>query len=111
LETLAAMTGLNIQSIFIRKYISSALNIIIHLSRLVDGNRKIVSFQEVAGMEGDAIILQEIFSFEQTGLDEEGKVKGKFRARGYRPKFADKFRALNIPIPYDLFDTDKVHEI
>jgi len=111
LETLAAMTGLNIQSIFIRKYISSALNIIIHLARLVDGNRKIVSFQEVAGMEGDTVILQEIFSFEQTGLDEEGKVKGKFRARGYRPKFADKFRALNIPIPYDLFDIDKVHEI
>jgi len=111
LETLAAMTGLNIASIFIRKYISSALNIIIHLARLVDGNRKIVSFQEVAGMEGDTIILQEIFSFEQTGLDQEGKVKGKFRARGYRPKFADKFRALNIPIPYDLFDTDKVHEI
>ena len=111
LETLAAMTGLNIQSIFIRKYISSALNIIVHLARLVDGNRKITSFQEIAGMEGDTIILQEIFSFEQTGLDEEGKVKGRFRARGYRPKFADKFRALNIPIPYDLFDTDKVHEI
>jgi len=111
LETLAAMTGLNIQSVFIRKYISSALNIIIHLARLVDGNRKITSFQEISGMEGDTIILQEIFSFEQTGLDEEGKVKGRFRARGYRPKFADKFRALNIPIPYDLFDTDKVHEI
>lgn len=114
LETLAAMTGLNIQSIFIRKYISSALNIIVHLARLVDGNRKITSFQEIAGMEGDTIILQEIFSFEQTGLDEEGKVgkvKGRFRARGYRPKFADKFRALNIPIPYDLFDTDKVYEI
>jgi pilus assembly protein CpaF len=111
LETLAAMTGLNIQSIFIRKYISSALNIIVHLARLVDGTRKIVSFQEISGMEGDTIILQEIFSFEQTGLDEEGKVRGRFRARGYRPKFADKFRALNIPIPYDLFDTDKVHEI
>jgi pilus assembly protein CpaF len=111
LETLAAMTGLNIQSVFIRKYISSALNIIIHLARLVDGNRKVTSFQEISGMEGDTIILQEIFSFEQTGLDEEGKVKGRFRARGYRPKFADKFRALNIPIPYDLFDTDKVHEI
>ncbi|MGQ9646625.1 MAG: CpaF family protein [Thermodesulfobacteriota bacterium] len=111
LETLAAMTGLNIQSIFIRKYISSALNIIIHLARLVDGSRRVISFQEIVGMESDTILLQEIFSFEQTGLDEEGRVKGRFRARGYRPKFIDKFRALNIPIPYDLFDTDKVHEV
>ena len=111
LETLAAMTGLNIQSIFIRKYISSALNIIIHLARLVDGSRKIMSFQEISGMEGDAIILHEIFSFEQVGLEEEGKVLGRFRAKGYRPRFVDKFRALNIPIPYDLFDTEKVQEI
>jgi len=111
LETLAAMTGLNIQSVFIRKYISSALNIIIHLARLVDGSRKIMSFQEISGMEGDAIILQEIFSFEQTGMDGEGKVRGRFRAKGLRPKFIDKLRVLNIPIPYDLFDTEKVHEI
>jgi pilus assembly protein CpaF len=111
LETLAAMTGLNIQSVFIRKYISSALNIIVHLSRLVDGSRKIISFQEVSGMEGDTIILQEIFSFEQTGIDAEGRAGGKFRAKGSRPRFVDKFRALNIPIPYDLFDTEKVHEI
>jgi pilus assembly protein CpaF len=111
LETLAAMTGLNIQSVFIRKYISSALNIIIHLARLVDGSRKITSFQEISGMEGDTITVQEIFSFEQTGVDAEGKVKGRFRAKGIRPRFVDKFRALNIPIPYDLFDTEKVHEI
>jgi len=111
LETLAAMTGLNIQSVFIRKYISSALNIIIHLARLVDGSRKITSFQEITGMEGDTVVLQEIFSFEQTGLDAEGRVKGRFRAKGIRPRFVDRFRALNIPIPYDLFDSEKVHEI
>lgn len=111
LETLAAMTGLNIQSVFIRKYISSALNIIVHLARLVDGSRKVTSFSEIAGMEGDTIILQEIFSFEQTGIDTEGKVKGRFRAKGIRPRFVDKFRSLNIPIPYDLFDIEKVHEI
>jgi pilus assembly protein CpaF len=111
LETLAAMTGLNIQSVFIRKYISSALNIVIHLARLMDGSRKVTSFSEIAGMEGDTIILQEIFSFEQTALDAEGKVKGRFRAKGIRPRFVDKFRSLSIPIPYDLFDTDKVHEI
>ena len=111
LETLAAMTGLNIQSVFIRKYISSALNIIIHLARLVDGSRKIMSFQEIGGMEGDTTLLQELFSFEQTGIDTEGKVKGRFRAKGIRPRFIDKFRTLNIPIPYDLFDSDKVHDI
>jgi len=111
LETLAAMTGLNIQSGFIRKYISSALDIIIHLARLVDGSRKIISFQEIAGMKGDTIVLEEIFSFEQTGLDEEGKVKGRFRAKGVRPRFVDRFRALGIPIPYGLFDSEKVHDI
>jgi pilus assembly protein CpaF len=111
LETLAAMTGLNIQSVFIRKYISSALNIIVHLARLVDGSRRVTSFSEIAGMEGDTIILQEIFSFEQTGIDAEGKVKGRFRAKGIRPRFVDKFRSLNIPIPYDLFDVEKIHEI
>jgi len=68
-----------------------------------------VSFQEVVGMEGDTIILQEIFSFEQTGIDGEGQAGGRFRAKGSRPRFVDKFRALNIPIPYDLFDTEKVH--
>jgi pilus assembly protein CpaF len=111
METLSAMTGLNIQSVFMRKYISSALNIIIHLARLVDGSRRITSFQEVIGMEGDTILLQEIFSFEQMGLDAEGKVRGRFRATGVRPKFIDRFRGLNIPIPYNLFDSDKIQEI
>ena len=111
LETLVAMAGLNIPSESMRKYISSALDIIIHLARLVDGSRKIISFQEITGMEGDTITLQEIFSFEQTGLDEEGKVKGRFRAKGVRPRFVDRFKALGIPIPYDLFDSEKVHEI
>jgi len=97
--------------VFMRKYISSALNIIIHLARLVDGSRRITSFQEVIGMEGDTILLQEIFSFEQMGLDAEGKVRGRFRATGVRPKFIDRFRGLNIPIPYDLFDSDKIQEI
>jgi pilus assembly protein CpaF len=111
LETLAALTGFSIQSPFIRKYISSALNIIIHVARLVDGTRKVLSFQEIMGMEDDAIALQEIFSFEQTGIDGEGKVRGVFRAKGVRPRFADRFRGLNIPIPYDLFDSEKVVEI
>jgi len=111
LETLVALTGLNIPSLFIRKYVSSALDIIIHLARLVDGSRKIVSFQEITGMEGDTITMQEIFSFEQTGLDQNGTVKGKFQAKGIRPKFVERFKALDIPIPLDLFNSGKVYEI
>lgn len=111
LETLVALTGLSIPSSFIRKYVSSALEIIIHLSRLVDGSRKVVSFQEITGMEGDTITLQEIFAFEQTGVDTNGRVRGRFRAKGIRPKFVEKFKALGIPISNDLFDSSKVYEI
>ena len=111
LETLVALTGLSIPGTFIKKYISSALNIIIHLSRLVDGSRKIVSIQEITGMEGDIITMQEIFSFEQTGLDENGRVKGRFRANGIKPRFVEKFKTLNIDLPQGLFDPGKVYEI
>jgi len=104
------MSGLNIPNIFIRKYINSALNVIIHLARLVDGSRKVTSLTEVVGMEGDTVVLQEIFSFEQTGVNPEGKVKGTFRANGIRPKFVDKFRALNISVPYDLFDSKETYK-
>jgi pilus assembly protein CpaF len=111
LETLVALSGANIQGGFVRKYVSSALDVIIHITRLVDGSRKVASFQEITGMEGETITLQEIFSFEQTGLDSKGQVKGKFRAKGIRPRFVERFKALGIPIPYDLFDTGKVYEI
>ena len=111
LETLVALGGLNTASSSIRKYISSALNIVIHLARLVDGSRKITSFQEITGMEGEVITLQEIFSFEQVGMDAKGMVRGRFRAQGVRPRFVERFKALGIPIPHDLFDGQKVHEI
>jgi len=111
LETLVALTGMNIQNTFIRKYISSALDVIIQLSRLVDGSRKITSLQEITGMEGDTITLQEIFFFEQTGVDVGGTVKGRFRANGIRPRFVEKFKALSLPVPNDLFENGKVHEI
>jgi len=103
LETLVAMTGLNISSEAIRKYISSALNVIIHLSRLVDGTRKVVSLQEITGMEGNTITMQEIFSFKQTEIDNKGLVKGKFLAHGIRPVFIEKFKTHNVPVPHDLF--------
>jgi pilus assembly protein CpaF len=103
-ETLMSMSGVNIPHEAARRYISSALDVIIQSERLFDGSRKIVSLQEVTGMEGDVITMQEIFSFEQTGIDENGKVKGRFKMTGIIPKFMDKFEAYGIPIPYDIFE-------
>jgi pilus assembly protein CpaF len=112
LETIIAMTGLSISNEAIRKYISSAINIIIHVARLVDGSRKVVSFEEIAGMEGNVITLQEIFSYEQTGVEEgNGSLRGSFTSKGVFPKFLDKFKTLGIPIPYDIFDPQKSLEV
>lgn len=111
METLVALSGFTVAPGFIRKYIASALNVIIQLSRMVDGSRKITNLQEITGMEGDVVTLQEIFSFEQTGVGQDGRVKGRFVSRGIRPKFIEKFKALGIPIPNDLFDPSKVYEV
>jgi pilus assembly protein CpaF len=111
LETLVAMSGYNFPSGSVRKYIASALNVIIQVARLVDGSRKIVSFQEITGMEGDIITMQEIFSFEQKVVDREGMAKGRFRATGIRPRFVERFKAAGVPIPHDLFDSSKVYEV
>lgn len=111
LETMVAMANFDIPSEFLRRYIASALNIIVHVSRLSDGTRKLVSFQEITGMEGNVITLQEIFSFQQTGITSEGKIQGRFRFHGVRPRFADKFRVMGISIPRDIFDPNKVMEV
>jgi pilus assembly protein CpaF len=110
IETMVAMAGFDLPSRALRYYISSALDVIVQLSRLSDGSRKVVSVQEVNGMEGDVVTMQEIFKYEQTGVDQNGKVKGRFRATGIRPKFAEKFQAMDIPIPHELFDASKVYE-
>lgn len=109
-ETLVAMAGLNLSTKSLRNYISSALDVIIQLTRLADGTRKMTSVQEITGMEGDVITLQEIFTFEQKGLDQNGNLKGRFRATGVRPKFMDRFAARGVTIPVDLFDAGKVYE-
>jgi pilus assembly protein CpaF len=87
------------------------LDVLIHLARLADGSRKVTRFQEITGMEGNIITLQEINSFEQTGIGNDGKVKGKFRIHGVRPKFLDRFDAFGIVVPKDLFDPTKVFEV
>lgn len=110
LETMVAMAGLDLPTKALRHYISSALDVIVQLSRLSDGSRKVMSVQEVSGMEGEVVTMQEVFTFEQTGVDKNGKVKGRFRATGIRPKFAEKFQSMGIQIPNELFDASKVYE-
>ncbi|HEX9021079.1 MAG TPA: CpaF family protein [Nitrospirota bacterium] len=111
LETIVSMAGLNIPNDAVRKYISSAIHVLIQQARLVDGTRKVVSVHEIVGMEGDVVTMQEIFAFQQAGIDEKGMVRGRFVARGIMPKFIEKFKAMNIPVPYELFDENTVMEI
>ncbi len=111
MESLVAMSGLTIPHEAIRKYISSALDVIIQASRLVDGSRKVTSLQEIIGMEGNVITTQEIFTFKQQGVDNNGKVKGRFEISRIRPKFLEKFMTLGVPIPEEIFKSDKVFEI
>jgi len=111
LETMVAMANVDIPSEFLRRYISSALHIIIHLARLADGTRKLISMQEITGMEGNVITLQEIFSFRQKGVDSDGNVRGVFRFEGVRPRFVEKCEAAGIRIPTDLFDPSNALEI
>jgi pilus assembly protein CpaF len=108
LETMVAMANFDIPSEFVRRYISSAINVVVHVARLTDGTRKLLSLQEITGMEGNIITMQEIFSFQQTGIDTGGNVRGVFKFQGIRPRFAEKFKAAGIDIPNSIFSTEAV---
>ncbi|CAB1082161.1 Type II/IV secretion system ATP hydrolase TadA/VirB11/CpaF, TadA subfamily [Olavius algarvensis Delta 1 endosymbiont] len=111
LETMVAMAGVDIPSEFLRRYIGSAVDIIIQAARLADGTRKMISFQEIAGIEGNIIALQEIFSFEQTQVDPQGKVRGRFKFHGVRPRFFDKFQVAGIEVSNVIFDPTNYVEV
>jgi pilus assembly protein CpaF len=111
LETMVAMANFDIPLDFVRRYVSSALDVIIHLARLTDGTRKMISLQEMTGMEGEIITLQEVFSFQRKTIDSEGKVRGSYVFHGVRPRFIDKFKMAGINISNKLFDPAKVTEI
>lgn len=105
IETMVNMAGFNLPSDYIKKFISSAIDVVIQAERLVDGSRKVVSLQEITGMEGNVITMQEIYSYEQKGVDKDGVISGGFRTHGVRPKFFDRFQKMGVPIPENLFDT------
>ncbi|BBO74953.1 type II/IV secretion system protein [Desulfosarcina widdelii] len=111
LETMVAMANFEIPSQFLRRYISSAIDVVIHLARLTDGSRKLISLQEITGMEGDTITTQEVFSFQQKGIDSAGKVRGQFAFGGVRPKFIERFRMAGINVSPTLFDPSNITEV
>lgn len=102
LETMVLMSGMNLPVRAIRDQIASAIDLIIQQSRLMDGSRKITHIAEVQGMEGDVIILQDIYRYEQNGLDGRGRVKGEFVTTGIMPRFVQKLREKGINIPSDI---------
>ena len=110
-ETMVAMAGLNLPTKALRHYIASALDVVVQMTRLADGSRKCTSLTEITGMENDIVTMQEIFHFEQTGVDAEGNVKGRFQATGIRPKFIGKLESLGMSVPAKMFDPNKVYAV
>ena len=108
LDTMVAMANLNIPDKAIRHQIASAVNLIVQVTRLADGTRKITGISEITGMEGDVITMQDIYVFERTGLGPNGKVQGRFRATGIRPKCSERIAASGIRLPADMFEHTKL---
>ena len=104
LDTMVAMANLNIPEKAIRQQVASAVNLIIQINRMSDGTRKVTSISELTGMEQDVITMQEIFAFNKTGINSEGKVTGAFRATGIRPKCADLLATAGHRLPMDMFE-------
>ncbi|MFO7646056.1 MAG: CpaF family protein [Desulfosarcina sp.] len=111
LETMVAMANFDIPAEFMRRYISSAIDVVIHLARLTDGSRRVMSLQEITGMEGNTITTQEIFTFQQKGIDQQGRVRGRFAFGGVRPKFIERFKMAGIQVSADLFDPATAIEV
>jgi pilus assembly protein CpaF len=108
LDTMVAMANLNIPEKAIRQQIASAVNMVVQISRLADGTRKVTAVSELTGMEGEVITMQDIFLFERTGLGPDGKVRGRFRATGIRPKCAERLASSGVHLPMDMFEHVKL---
>lgn len=99
LETMIQMTGMRLSDRAMRQQVASAINMVIQVARLTDGTRRIVSISEITGMEGETVTMQEIFQFERTGVDNTGKVIGRFRTTGIRPRFAERLKQYGMQLP------------
>jgi pilus assembly protein CpaF len=103
-ETMVAMAGLDMPQRSVRSQIASAIDVVVQLSRLSDGRRKLVSLQEITGMEGEIVTMQEIFTFDRQGIDADNNVLGEIVPTGVRPKFAEKLKLAGYPLPANLFE-------
>jgi len=108
LDTMVAMANLSIPERAIRQQIASAINLIVQVRRLSDGTRRVTGISELTGMEGEVITMQDIFLFEKTGIRQDGKVCGRFKATGIRPKCSDRLAASGYRLAADLFEQIKV---
>jgi len=104
IETMIAMGATNLPERAMRQQIASAIQLVIQQTRMSDGTRKVTSISEITGMEGDVITMQEIFLFEKLGVTQDGKVIGRFRATGVRPKCCERLKACGVHLPADMFE-------
>ena len=104
IETMISMGAMNLPERAMRQQIASAIQIVVQQTRMSDGTRKVTSISEITGMEGDVITMQEIFCFEKLGLSQDGKVIGRFRATGVRPKACERLKASGVHLPADMFE-------
>ncbi len=109
LETMVAMASLNMPEVATRRQIASALDLVVQVSRLSDGTRKVTSISEITGVEGDIISMQEIFTFRKTGLAENGTVLGEFVATGIRPRLSERLAASGVNLPPSMFESSRLH--
>lgn len=98
------MTGMRLSDRAMRQQIASAINLVIQVARLSDGSRRLTSISEITGMEGDTITMQEVFQFERRGIDAEGRVIGRFRPTGVRPRFAERLKIYGMQLPRVFFE-------
>jgi pilus assembly protein CpaF len=111
LENLVLMAGHALPDRAIREQIASALEILVHISRISDGSRKVLSVQELLGMEGPVVTMQEIFRYVPTGMDEDGRVKGHFEATGIVPRCCDRIRVTGLDLPSDIFERGRRFQV
>src|SRR5215475_7194969 len=104
LETMIQMTGMRLSDRAMRQQIASAINLVIQVARLTDGTRRITSISEITGMEGETITMQEVFIFERKGIDKDGRVMGRFKPTGVRPRFSERLKVYGMQLPRTFFE-------